>query len=294
MGGKIVKVLVLGGTGMAGHVISIYLQEVGHEVTAFSRKKVDFVNNIIGDIREFEKLKQIIDSGSYDAIVNCIGILNENAEKNKSTAVLLNGYLPHFLSDYTRDLNTKIIHLSTDCVFSGKDGYYKESSFPDGPTFYDKSKAIGEVINNKDLTFRNSIIGPDLKESGIGLFNWFMNESNEVNGFSNAIWTGVTTITLAKAIDIALEKKITGLYHLVNNDTITKYELLNLFNNIIRDDNVKVNKYENRYVNKSLVNTREDFDFSLPTYEEMIFEMKEWILKYKECYPHYISKINTK
>ena len=90
------KVLVLGGGGMAGHTISIYLKEAGHDVTAFTRKKFEYCNNIIGDVTDFKSLKKIIKEGQYDAIVNAIGILNQDAEDNKSNAVLLNSYLPHF------------------------------------------------------------------------------------------------------------------------------------------------------------------------------------------------------
>ena len=91
--------------------------------------------------------------------------------------------------------------MSTDCVFSGKTGWYSETSSRDGETFYDRSKALGELENNKDLTFRNSIIGPDLNKNGIGLFNWFMKQEGQIYGFTKAIWTGVTTLTLAKAME---------------------------------------------------------------------------------------------
>src|SRR5699024_1115052 len=107
---------------------------------------------------------------------------------------------------------TKIIHMSTDCVFSGKIGNYKEDSLRDGETFYDRSKALGELDNQKDLTFRNSIIGPDINENGIGLFNWFMKQEGSINGYSKAIWTGVTTLTLAKAMDSALKEDLVGIY----------------------------------------------------------------------------------
>ncbi len=163
------KVLILGGKGMAGHTISIYLKEAGHDVTAFSRSKVNYCKNINGDVTDFKSLERIISEGQYDAIINAIGILNQDAEDHKSNAVLLNSYLPHFLSDFTKGMKTRVIHMSTDCVFSGKTGCYSETSFRDGETFYDRSKALGELENRKDLTFRNSIIGPDMSEKGIGL-----------------------------------------------------------------------------------------------------------------------------
>ena len=281
------KVLVLGGSGMAGHTISLYFKEKGHDVTAFSLTKLDFCNTINGDIRDFDNLKKIINEGEYDAIINAIGILNQDAENNKANAVLLNSYLPHFLSDTTKNMKTKIIQMSTDCVFSGKTGGYTEKTFKDGETFYDRTKALGEIENNKDLTFRNSIVGPDMNEKGIGLFNWFMKQEGQINGYTKALWTGVTTLTLAKAMEQALKENLTGLYNLVNNENISKYELLKLFNKYMKDSSLEILPNDNLSLNKSLVNTRTDFSFKVPSYEEMVIDMKDWIDNHEEIYPHY-------
>ena len=263
------KIFVLGGTGMAGHTISMYFKEVGHDVVTFSRSKVEYCKNINGDITNFDNLKNIITFGQYDAIINAVGILNQDAENNKSNAVLLNSFLPHFLSDTTKEMETKIIHMSTDCVFSGKTGGYTETSLRDGETFYDRSKALGELDNGKDLTFRNSIIGPDMNESGIGLFNWFMKQDGQINGFTNAIWTGVTTLTLAKAMELALKENLTGLYNLVNNVTISKYELIKLFNKYMNDGQMEIIPSDKFSLDKSLINNRTDFSFKVPSYEAM-------------------------
>ncbi|MFS0821472.1 SDR family oxidoreductase [Bacillus sp. 1P02SD] len=281
------KILVLGATGMAGHVIAIYFKEQGHDVTAFSRREFPFCKNIIGDVTDLPLLTETIEMGQYDAVINCIGILNQFAENNKHQAVFVNSYLPHYLSYVTKDTKTKIIHMSTDCVFSGNDGNYTENSFRDGETFYDRSKALGELENDKDLTFRNSVIGPDINKNGIGLFNWFMKQSGEVNGFTKAIWTGVTTITLAKAMEKALKENLTGLYNLVNNQTISKYELLNLFNKHVRNNSIKIFPNELVVLDKSLINGRSDFSFVVPSYDQMVNEMKEWISEHKEIYKHY-------
>lgn len=284
------KILVLGATGMAGHIISIYLKEVGHDVTAFSRRRFDYCNNIIGDVTNFSYFKKKIIEGNYDAVINAIGILNKDAEENKSLAVLLNGYLPHYLSQITKDMKAKVIHMSTDCVFSGKTGGYTETSLRDGDTFYDRSKALGELENSKDLTFRNSIIGPDLNEDGIGLFNWFMKQEGEVNGFNKAIWTGVTTLTLAKAMEKALEENLTGLYNLVNKEYINKFDLLMLFNKYMKEDALTILPSDALVIDKSLINNRNDFEFVVPSYEQMIIEMKEWIEIHKDLYPHYLER----
>lgn len=283
------KFLILGATGMAGHTISIYLQEKGHDVTTVSKNPFPYCKNINGDALDRNFIVSILQDGNYDVVINCIGVLNKDCDKEPAKAIYLNSYLPHLISDTLRETKTKFIHMSTDCVFSGKSGSYTENSFPDGETFYDRTKALGEIKNNKDLTFRNSIIGPDMKENGIGLFNWFMKQNGTINGYTKAIWTGVTTLTLAKAMEKASQEDLNGLYNLVNNEEINKFHLLKLFNKHMRNDSIIINPSEEINLNKSLINNRKDFSFIVPSYEEMIIEMKEWIYNHKELYPHYFN-----
>lgn len=285
------KILVLGCNGMAGHLISLYFKEHGYDVVGFARSTSRLLDNtIVGDASDMSIIKKIVDEGEYDAVINCIGILNQSAENNKTMAVLLNGYLPHYLADITKASKTKVIHMSTDCVFAGNNGPYYEDSFPNGPTFYDRTKAIGEINNRKDLTFRNSIVGPDIKATGIGLFNWFMKQEGPINGFTGAIWTGVTTLTLAKAMEQALKDNLTGLYNLVNNESINKYDLCSLFNKYFRADKVVINPDAKLQLDKTLKCTRTDFSFIVPSYEQQIKEMREWVDAHKELYPHYNVK----
>lgn len=282
------KILVLGCNGMAGHLISLYFKEQGHEVVGFARQQSFLLDcTIVGDASDMHLIKNTIDNGNYDAVINCIGLLNQYAEQNKAMAVLLNGYLPHYLTEITKDSKTRIIHMSTDCVFAGNDGPYYENTFPNGTTFYDRTKAIGEINTDKDLTFRNSIVGPDIKPSGIGLFNWFMKQEGEVNGFTGAIWTGVTTYTLAKAMEQALKENLTGIYNLVNNESINKYDLLCLFNNYFREGKKKIIPNNKLQLDKSLRCMREDFSFVVPSYEQQIKEMREWVNAHTLLYPHY-------
>ena len=276
---------------MAGHLISLFFKEKGHEVVGFARKQSDLLDcTIIGDASDMILIKKTIDEGNYDAVINCIGLLNQFAEQNKAMAVLLNGYLPHYLTEITKDIKTKVIHMSTDCVFAGNDGPYYEDTFPNGATFYDRSKAMGEINTEKDLTFRNSIVGPDIKPSGIGLFNWFMKQEGEVGGYTGAIWTGVTTYTLAKAMEQALRENLTGLYNLVNNASINKYDLLGLFNKYFRAGEIKINPNDKLQLDKSLRCKREDFSFVVPSYEQQVKEMREWVDAHPSLYPHYNVK----
>lgn len=281
------KVLVLGANGMAGHTISLYFKEKGHDVTTFSVVPFPFCKNVVGDAFDTNQFKQIIKGDTYDAVINCIGLLNQVADSNPSKAVYLNSYLPHFIADTLREEKTKLIHMSTDCVFAGNSGPYYEDSLRDGRTFYDRTKALGEVQDDKNLTFRNSIIGPDMNPEGIGLFNWFMKQSGTINGFTGAIWTGVTTLTLAKAMEQAMVENLCGLYNLVNNESISKYDLLKLFNKHFRNDELSIEKNDTIKLDKSLRNTRSDFSFVVPSYEQMVIDMKAWVDDHKELYPFY-------
>ena len=272
---------------MAGHTIAFYFKEKGHSVVAYSRSHFPYCENIVGDIFDKDRFVNVLRKGNFDVVINCIGILNKDAENNPAKAVYLNSYIPHFIVDVLHDYNTKFIHMSTDCVFIGNTGPYIETSLCDGRTFYDLTKAMGEINDGKNLTFRNSIIGPDMHEKGIGLFNWFMKESGKVTGYKGAIWTGVTTLTLAKAMEKAIEDDLCGLYHLVNNESISKFELLQLFSKYFKSETDTVLDECTIQSDKSLRNTRTDFMFEVPRYEEMIIEMKDWIISHNYLYKHY-------
>lgn len=279
--------LVLGCNGMAGHIISLYLKEQGHNVIGFARTASKYVESITGDACNTELLRKVINEGKFDAVINAIGLLNQFAENNKADAVFLNGYIPHFLADITSEKNTQIIHISTDCVFSGKKGGYTETDEPDGSTFYDRSKALGEIDDNKNITLRNSIVGPDIKDNGIGLLNWFMKQQEPINGFTSAIWTGQTTLQLAKTIEAAAKERAYGLYNMVPNESICKYDLIKLFNHYLRNDSLKINPIEGVNLDKSLIRTKFDFNYTIPGYEQMVAELAEWIINHKQLYPHY-------
>ncbi|RTY83747.1 NAD-dependent epimerase/dehydratase family protein [Flavobacterium sp. ZB4P23] len=281
------NILVLGATGMAGHTVALYFKEKGYNVVSYSRTPFLYCDNIIGDVFETEKFKSMLFGENFDVVINCIGILNQDAENYPSKAVYLNSYLPHLIADTLKDSKTKLIQMSTDCVFAGNSGPYFENSVCDGTSLYDRSKALGEVNDLKNLTFRNSIIGPDMNHNGIGLFNWFMKQKVSINGFSGAIWTGVTTLTLAKAMEKAIAQNLCGLYNLVNNESISKYDLLQLFNRHFFNNQVVIEIEEKFQLDKSLRNTRNDFLFEVPSYDQMVKEMHDWIIKYKALYPNY-------
>lgn len=289
------KVLVLGATGMAGHMVSLYFKQRGHDVDLLSSREAVKLGELCGgkvfllDVREANRLEKIVKEGDYDALINCVGILNTACEDDKALAVYVNSYLPHKLAFLTRHMPTKVVHMSTDCVFLGDKGAYGEQSVSDAKSFYGRSKALGELNDDKNLTLRTSIIGPDINKGGIGLLHWFVHQRGSIEGYTRCVWTGVSTLTLAKAMEKAIEEDLCGLYHLVNNTTITKYELCVLFNRYFRKGTLAVEKDESIRYDKSLVCTREDFSFQVPTYAQMVEELYDWVMAHPLLYGKYFE-----
>ena len=281
------KFFICGCNGMAGNNISLYLQEQGHEVYGFDLRESKYIKSFAGNAFDTDTLRRVIREGHYDSVINCIGILNQFAEQNKALASFLNSYFPHFLAEVTKDTDTQVIHMSTDCVFSGRKGQYTENDFPDGETFYDRSKALGELNDEKNITLRNSIVGPDINPKGIGLLNWFMQQKGDINGYTKAMWTGQTTLQLAKTMEVAAKERAHGLYNTVPDHSISKCDLCGLFNHYLRNDAITIHPIDGVNADKSLKRTRFEFSYLIPDYETMIAEMAEWIFKHKEMYPHY-------
>ncbi len=282
------RILVLGADGMLGHVVKRYFENNGYEVFATSRKKdseyyFDLADNI-------KNIDEIVDKLKPQVVINCIGLLNKVAEEHQALAVLVNSYLPHYMDELSEKKDFKFIHVSTDCVFDGKKGKYTVDSFKDAYSFYGQSKALGELKNNRSVTLRTSIVGPDENPQGIGLFQWFMNQEKEANGYSKVIWTGVTTIQFAKCMEEAIKKDLRGLYHTVNGEEIAKADLLRLFAKYFKTS-TKVVDNDSYISNKSLILNEGDYKFNIPSYEEMIKEMKQWVLDNRDLYPNLINKM---
>ena len=281
------KFFVCGCNGMAGHTISLYLQEQGHDVYGFDLYESKYIRSFAGNAFDTVTLQKVIKDGHYDSIINCIGVLNQFAEKNHALASYLNSYFPHFLAKTTEGTETQIIQMSTDCVFSGKKGSYTEDDFQDGETFYDRSKSLGELNDEKNITLRNSIVGPDINPNGIGLLNWFMLQKGEINGFTKSIWTGQTTLQLAKTMEQAAKEKAHGLFNTVPDHGISKYELCKLFNHYFRNDSLTIHPVDGIKADKSLKRTKFEFSYKIPDYEIMVAELAIWVRNHKLMYPHY-------
>lgn len=280
------KVLLFGATGMAGHVVYYYLQSTGkYDISNVVYRTPLTEDSIIVDVTNRDAVADVLHRVHPEIIINCVGILIKGSREHPDNAILINAYFPHLLKRLSDEVGAKLIHISTDCVFSGKKGNYTEDDFRDADDVYGRSKALGEIINDKDLTIRTSIIGPELKENGEGLFHWFMHQCGEINGFRTAIWGGVTTLELAKAIGFSLDNGIVGLIHLSNGVGISKFDLLNLFKEIWGKDTV-IKPYDGNEVDKSIEKSLR-LDYEVPSYRQMLVEQFEMMKSYSNLYSAY-------
>ena len=270
------KILVLGSNGMAGHVIAKYLRQQGHLVVTAARDNCDMVV----DIENISSADILFSSlTKYNFVVNCIGLLVKDSINRPDRAAIVNAWFPHYLENILKETNTKLIHLSTDCVFDGKTGPYVESDIHTEMNSYGRSKSLGEVNNNKDITFRMSIIGPEIRDGGSGLLNWVIaNTQDKLPGWDNAWWNGITTLQLAKCIDQYINNPATtGIYHLVNNNVnINKFDLLCKINEIFNLRKTIIRTQGPKSVNKILVDTRNEIDFAIPDYDVQLRELRDF------------------
>lgn len=282
------KVLLFGATGMAGHVAYYYLNDTGkYDISnvVYRTKLTD--DSIIVDVTDKNAVSQVVREVQPELIINCVGVLIKGSIEQPDNAIFINAYFPHLLKKLSDEVGAKLIHISTDCVFSGKKGDYTEEDFRDADDVYGRSKALGEITNEKDLTIRTSIIGPELKKNGEGLFHWFMQQTGQINGFKTAIWGGVTTLELAKAIDIFIECNTTGLVQLSNGLGISKYNLLLLFREIWKRQDIEILPFDGNGVDKSIARSKK-IDYIVPSYKSMLDEQCSWMNSHRELYSLYL------
>ena len=238
---KAKKVLILGGTGMLGHLLFRYLSaypecDVYATARSLSGLEKNFPENLQKrfhpgsvDANYFDSIIRALASIQPDVVINCIGIIKQLPGANDPlTAIAVNALLPHRISLISRTAGARVIHISTDCVFNGKVGMYTENDQSNAEDLYGRTKFLGEVSYPHCVTLRTSIIGHELKGRH-GLVEWFIAQSRKVRGFRRAIYSGFPTIELARIINnyILPNPELNGVYH-VSSAPISKYELLRL------------------------------------------------------------------
>ncbi|MEA2337438.1 MAG: dTDP-4-dehydrorhamnose reductase [Thermoanaerobaculia bacterium] len=231
------RVLILGAGGMLGHKVwEIFRDRFDCRAAMRTRLPLPLFDDervIDGfDATNFDATVRLIREAEPDVVVNCIGVVKQLAAAHDPIAsITLNSLFPHIVARACTDAGARMIHISTDCVFAGNRGHYTEDDVPDAADLYGRSKLLGEVTEGGALTIRTSIIGRELRTSN-GLVEWFLsNRGGAVRGFTNAIFSGVTTTMLARILVAVIEQHpgMHGLYH-VAGAPISKYDLLVMLN----------------------------------------------------------------
>lgn len=277
------RILILGGTGMLGHVLLRYFVNTGNEVYATSRdiSRVSemfapslarhFVQeNIDADDPVF--INRLLQTINPSLVINCIGIIKQLPIANDPLiAININSLLPHRIARACCDAGIRMIHISTDCVFDGKKGMYTENDVPSPDDLYGRTKLIGEVDYPGCVTLRTSIIGHELK-SRYGLIEWFLRERGKVRGYTNAIYTGFPTIEFTRIIHdyVMPQTTLSGLYH-VSSEPISKFNLLQLVAKKYRKS-IDIEPYDDLVLDRSLKSARfrTMTGYSPPSWPDMI------------------------
>ena len=278
------RILILGGDGMLGHRLLKDLSR-SHDVRVTLRQDrqayAKFAlfnerNSYAGvDVRITDRLIGILSDFHPNAVINAVGVIKQRPDGLDPLPNLeINALLPHRLAAICKAIRAHFVHISTDCVFSGRTGNYKESDQPDPIDVYGQSKLLGEVIAPGCITLRTSIVGHELSRN-TSLLEWFLRQKGEVHGYKNAIFSGFTTIELSRAMEKLITRfpESSGIYH-VSSQPISKYDLLSLIREKLELDVQLVPDYEFK-CNRSLDSTRfrRDFDYKPPQWEEMIEEL---------------------
>ncbi|OGR69987.1 MAG: hypothetical protein A2089_11585 [Elusimicrobia bacterium GWD2_63_28] len=283
------KVTIIGAGGMAGHMASLYLASTAKYALQNLSHSVHLAPDWqTVDVEDTHAVAAALAAHGPEAVINCVGKLVRESEQNFGMASYINGYFPHFLEKQADEKKFRLIHLSTDCVFSGEKGAYAENDLRDGKGYYAQSKAMGEVINARDLTIRTSIIGPELKKNATGLFHWLMTSRGTVKGFDKVFWNGVTTLELAKAIDAFIGAGTSGLCHLASPEKISKHDLLQLTLETWGRREPELAREPGVVSDKSLVSTRTDLPYAPSGYQRQLEELRDWVRGHKELYQLYI------
>ena len=267
------KILILGTTGMLGNeMCKIFSKDKKFEIFKMNRKKSK--NSIIINVEDQSDLINKINLIKPDYVINCIGWIKQKRVNSKMPHII-NSQLPLLLSQLSLILNFKLIHISTDCVFTGKKGNYLDNDKKDAKDLYGLSKNLGEVKNLNTTTFRTSIIGLENGTKKYGLLEWFLSQKINVKGFDKVFFSGLTTLELSKTIKrYIFNKKLYNNILNVSSKSISKFELLNLIKITFNKD-VKIIKCTKTKLNRTLNSNKfkKITGYKCPSWKKMLNEM---------------------
>jgi dTDP-4-dehydrorhamnose reductase len=292
------RILILGGNGMIGHKMYQMISKVNEDTWVTLRNDLStyIFSNIYNhekvidkiELSDFNKLSHTLNEINPDIILNACGItIRRGVEKIKSNSILLNSVLPQFLNEWVSLNHKRLIHFSTDCVFSGKKGDYLDTDIKDAYDLYGSTKSLGEIVDSKyAITLRGSMIGREL-ENKTELFEWFLQQNNKnIKGFSEVIYSGITTIKMAEIVLMLINfyPNLTGIYNISSNP-ISKLDLLKMCK-----EQFNINAHiemDNSYKsNKNLISDKffNEIGIEKPNWIDMIRQLKDDCLIYTNLY----------
>ena len=280
------RLLVLGGSGMIGYqLLKKFSKNYETMATLKSSYEKYKINGILDktnsffeiDVCNFTKLKNLVLDYKPNVIINAIGITKQKID-NELKSKKINSFFPKQLATFCELKNIRLIHLSTDCVFSGKKGHYTEMDLTDATDIYGKSKIDGEITNNKNvITIRKSTVGPELMNSH-GLLEWFLSQKGIIHGYSEAFFTGITTLELSNILEkiIIDHKHLSGLFH-IPGPRISKLDLLKKMRVIFGKTNTNILMDENFKYDRSLDGSKffKETKYISPSWDEMLLEITD-------------------
>ena len=291
------RVLILGGEGMLGHKVFQVLSERFETFATFRNlrglwKTYPIYENVDSfytkggvDVMNFDTVISAFAQVKPEVVINCIGIIKQiDQAKDPFISLNLNSLFPHRLAELCSATDTRMFHMSTDCVFSGRKGNYSEDDIPDAEDLYGRTKLLGEVNREGCLTIRTSIFGRDFAKQS-ALLEWFLsNRGGTIKGYKNAIYTGFSTQILARIMSdmIADFPDLSGIYQ-VSSEPISKYDLLSKINTAMNLD-IKINPDEQFSCDRSLDSSkfRDKTDYLIPDWDEMISGLAADLTPYDE------------
>lgn len=291
------KVLIVGATGMLGHKLWMAFQkrfdtfvtirgsyQKYKPLNIFEEKRT--IGNV--DVENRERLLEVFETIHPNVVINCVGIIKQLPQAKKEIlSIKINALFPHELTTLADHFGAKVIHMSTDCVFSGKKGDYSEEDFADAADLYGRTKFLGEINREPHLTIRSSIIGRDFFHR-LGLLEWFLRRSSKekVKGFTKAIYTGFTTGAMSDIISWIVEKhpSLSGLYQIASQP-IDKYSLLKMLQKAFNLD-IDLTPFEDFHCDRSLNGSHfhQQTGWISPSWEEMIQGLVTEDTFYRERY----------
>lgn len=282
------RVLVLGASGMLGNaVLRFFAQSCGFDVFGTVRSpsslkffSVELQARLLSgvDVENVDNLLSVFRRVQPHVVVNCVGLIKQLEESGDALSVIpINALLPHRLAKLCEFVGARLLHISTDCVFSGSKGMYVENDSPDAKDFYGRSKLLGETISPNSVTLRTSIIGHEL--SGFhSLLSWFIAQTGQVSGYRKAVFSGLPSVEIARVIrDYVLpNSELSGLYHL-SAEPISKYDLLKLIA-LEYGKKIDIRPDDSVVIDRSLDSSRfrGETTYNPPSWPELIRAMRKF------------------